>query len=135
MAKNKQYAQTIMDIRKQGFAESAERINELADMQDFEEGEKPLSFESIKGFQAFITEFDQLGEPVLGVFPEGTLSAGWRVSDNKHLLLEFLENNEISFAMIGPDDEAVDGKFRHNGRGSKKSVLKTLNNNMSQWLE
>ena len=131
---DEQYAQTIVDIREQGFVESTERIDYLWNDQAIEDGENPLSFKSIKGFQAFITELNQLGEPVLGVFPEGTLSAEWRVSDNKHLLIEFLDDKKISFAMIGPDDDATDGKFRLNGRGRKKSVLETLNNNnVSQW--
>ena len=134
LVRSEQFFSVFVSLQEQGFTESAKRINELAGMQDFEEGEKPLSIKSAQGFQEFIGGFAVLGEPTLGIFSEGTLSAGWRVSDNKHLLLEFLENNEISFAMIGPDDDAVDGKFRLNGRGSKNSILKTLNNNnVSQW--
>ena len=131
--RSEQFSSVFVSLRGQGFTESAERINELADLQDFEEGEKPLSIKSAQSFQKFIGDFTVLGEPTLGFFSEGTLSAGWRLADNKHFLLEFFENNEISFAMIGPDDEAVDGKFRLNGRGSKKNVLEHLNNNISQW--
>ena len=134
LVRRERFSSVFVSLQEQGFTESAKRINELADLQDFEEGEKPLSIKSAQSFQEFIGGFAVLEEPTLGIFSEGTLSAGWRVSDNKHLLLEFLENNEISFAMIGPDDDAVDGKFRLNGRGSKNSILKTLNNNnVSQW--
>ena len=136
LVRREQFSSIFMSLQEQSFTESAERINELANLQDFEEGEKPLSLESVRNFQQFIGDFTVLGEPTLGIFSEGTLSAGWRLADNKHLLLEFLENNEISFAMIGPDDDATDGKFRLNGRGRKKRVLESLNNNnIPQWPE
>ena len=134
LVRREQFSSISVSLHEQGFTESAERINELADLQDFEEGEKPLSIKSAQSFQQFLGDFTVLGEPALGVFSEGTLSAGWRLADNKHILLEFLENNEISFAMIGPDDDAADGKFRLNGRGSKRIVLEHLNNNnLPQW--
>ena len=134
--RRRQFSLISLSLQEEDFTKSAERISELVELQDFEEGEKPLSLESVQNFQKFIRDFTVLGEPRLGIFPEGTLSAGWRLADNKHLLLEFLENDEVSFAMIGPDDEAADGKFRLNGRGSKRSVLESLNNNnIPQWPE
>ncbi len=133
LVRRERFSSIFVSLQEQGFTESAERINELANLQDFEEGEKPLSLESAHSFQQFIGDFTVLGEPILGIFSEGTLSAGWRLADNKHFLLEFLENHAISFAMITPDDDATDGKFRLNGRGSKKRVLKSLNNAILQW--
>ncbi len=126
----------ISRLRNEGLVDSADRVVELAGLQDFEEGEQPLSIESAQGFQDFILKFRELGEPVLGLFPEGTLSAGWRVADNKHLLIEFLDSDAISFAMIGPNDSAPDGKFRLNCRANQERVLKTLyQNGVAQWLE
>ena len=126
----------ILSLHKQGFAESATRIDELRQIEDFDSGEKPLSVESAQGFSEFIPRFSHLGEPVLGVFPEGTLSAGWRVADNRHLLIEFLDNDNVSFAIIKPDDNAPDGKFRLNGRGSQKTGLELLEKyGVTQWRE
>lgn len=121
-------------LRDKGFEGSAVRILELAEMKNTEEGEEPLSLASALGFREFISEFTALGEPVLGIFPEGTLSSGWRVADNKHLLLEFLDESNVSYAMIGPDDDASDGKFRLNGRANRKKVLDILSENgVTRW--
>ncbi len=109
-----------------GLQKSSERILELEKYQDFEEGEQQLSIESAQGFYGFILKFMELGEPLLGVFPAGTLSAEWRIDSNKHLLMEFLDIDTISFAMIGPDEKSSDGKFRLNGRANREEVIKIL---------
>ena len=128
------FSKIITSLHENGFKESAARIDELRKMEDLDDGEKPLFAESALGFPEFIARFSCLGEPVLGLFPEGTLSAGWRVADNKHLLIEFLDRNNISFAMIGPD--GTDGKFRLNGRGSQEAGLQALERNgVAQWRE
>ncbi len=129
-----QWNPILTRLEEKGFKNNAARIKELMGLQDFEEGEQPLSFESTRGFQEFVFEFPVLGEPVLGIFPEGTLSAGWRIADNKHLVIEFLDSNIVSFALIGPDDNASDKKFRLNGRGDRKKIIKILSKNgVEKW--
>ena len=124
----------ILDLQKHGYAESAGRIYDLRTTDDIEDGEKRLTLESVQGFHAFISEFNQLGEPILGVFSEGTLSAGWRVSDNKHLLIEFLDSERISFAMIRPDLSAQDKKSCFNGRATRNEVLKIISKmGVAEW--
>ena len=123
-------------LKNNGLKESAERIEELHNLEDLEDGEQPLLLESAQGFCDFILEFRKLGEPILGVFPQGTLSAGWRLADNRHLLIEFLERNLISFAMIGPDNKERDKKFRLNGRASREKVLNILSETgVTEWPE
>ncbi len=121
-------------LREHGFERSADRIHELVGFQDFEEGEQPLSPESAQGFQGFLCEFRVLGEPILGLFSEGTLCATWRLADNKNLLIEFLDSNNLSFAMIGPDNDAPDGKYRANGRTNREGMLGILaQKGVAQW--
>ncbi len=133
------YENTMWDLilsrlEEKGFRKNAARIKELIEFQGFEEGEQPLSLESAQGFQEFICEFCALGEPILGLFPEGTLSAGWRIADNKHLIMDFLDSNIVSFALIGPDGNAADKKFRLNGRGNQKKIIKILaKNGVEEW--
>ncbi len=121
-------------IDRMGYPDCSERIDFLNNTDDTEEGELPLSLESAKGFLLFFTRFSDLGEPVLGLFPEGTLSAGWRIADNKHLLIEPLDSQNASFALIGPSDKGSDEKFRLNGRGKIAEVIKTLRRQgVDQW--
>ncbi len=132
------FSKIISRLHLKGFPESAARINELRQMDDddFEEGDKPLSVESARGFAKFITRFACLGEPGLGLFSTGTLSAGWKVAENKHLLLEFFDDNNLCFAMIKPDESNPDGKFRLNGNGSQEAVLRTLEESgVMKWRE
>ncbi len=127
------FSHVILSLNS-NFKESAERIDVLRKIEDLEDGENPLSVESAQGFSNFIPKFTNLGEPLLGLFPEGTLSAEWRVADDKHFLIEFIDNHTISFAMIVPDTNAQDGKFRLNGRGSQEAGLQALKKNgVTQW--
>ncbi len=123
-------------LREHGFERSADRINELLGLQDFEDGEQPLLPEFAQGFQRLLCEFRALGEPILGLFSEGTLCAEWRLADNKHLLIEFLDSNNLSFAMIGPDNDAPDGRYRANGRTNCEGMLEILSQRgVAQWLD
>lgn len=124
----------IEHINRLGYLGCSERIAFLNNTDDLEEGELPLCLESAKGFLLFFTQFDVLGEPVLGLFPEGTLSAGWRLAENKHLLVEPLDSQNASFALIGPSNDNPDEKFRLNGRGKIVEVIKTLKRQgIDQW--
>ena len=118
------------------FSECAARLAQLRTFDDLEENEKPLSLESAKGFLSFVCEFKDLGPPILGLFSQGTLSAGWRIADNKHLLIEPVGENNISFAIIKPDLTSPDQKFRVNGRGTCQTVIETLRkHDIDKWIE
>ena len=116
-----------------GFVESAHTIDYLRFADDLEEGDKPLTLKSAMGFVALMQKFSDLGEPMIGLFSEGTLSAEWRIADDKHLLIEPLDSNKASFALIGPSNEP--GKqFRLNGRGTITEVIGTLRKQgVDQW--
>lgn len=120
----------------EGFGKSANRIFELKELAKFEENQKPLSMDSVLGFSKFISNFKNIGEPILGLFAEGTLSADWQVDDNKYLLIEFLDSNEASFAMIKPADGNPGKEFELNGKGSHADLLSTLEKHgVTKWRE
>ena len=62
---------------------------------------------------------------MLGIFSEGILSAEWHIADDKHLMIEPLDDKNASFAFIGPANKLGE-KFRLNGRGSIEEVIDTL---------
>ena len=116
-----------------GFAESANYIAYLRSTDDLEEGDKPLTLESAMGFVTLMQNFSDLGEPMIGLFSEGTISAEWRIADDKHLLIEPLDGNKASFAFIGPSDDPGE-KFRLNGRGTITEIIGTLRkHDVHQW--
>ncbi|MCY3973315.1 MAG: hypothetical protein OXF52_03840 [Candidatus Dadabacteria bacterium] len=116
--------EVIRNLRHFGHDRYADRIDFLHKYDDFDDGEKPLSFESAITFLSFITneifssEFKNLGEPLIGLFSEGTLSAEWKLK-NRHLLIEFHADDVASFAMI-------DGEARLNGRNCSRCIVSTL---------
>jgi len=117
-----------------GFNESAGEIEELRSIDDMEPGDEPLSFESVRGFVKLMDIFQDLGEPMLDRFSAGTLSAEWRIADDKHLLVEPLDGDNASFALIGPSPTAGADRFRLNGRGKIADVVATLRNNqVDKW--
>ena len=96
-------AEIANDLESSGFHQNAKRILELWEMDYSEEGEKPVSFASIKGFSRFVNRVKFLGEPALGVFNEGTLGAQWKTPREQSLLIEFLDADRALFALIRPD--------------------------------
>ena len=115
----------IKSLRKRGFVKSANRIDYLRSTDDMEEGDQPLTAESVMGFVEFMYRFGDLGEPLLGFFSEETLSAEWHIADDKHLMIEPLDDKNASFAFIGPTDKPGE-KLRLNGRGTIEEVIDTL---------
>jgi len=79
--------------------------------------------------------FPNLGEPALGVFASGTLSVGWRIADDKHLLVEPLDNSHAAFALIGPAAQPGE-EFRANGKGTIAEVINALREHgVDKWID
>lgn len=124
----------IATLKRSNLNESAESINELLSTDDLDPSDKPLSLESVQGFINLLNIFQDLGEPMLGRFSEGTLSVEWRIADDKHLLIEPLNGGDASFALIGPSPTRGGNRIRLNGRGKIADVVDTLRKNgVDEW--
>ena len=119
------FERIFLALRRQGLGECAARLAYLRSTEDMEEDDAPLSLESARGFVNFMNGFPDLGEPLLGLFSGGTLSAGWRIADNKHLLVEPLDGKNAAFALIGPSHRP-DEKLRLSGKGAIAKVIDIL---------
>ena len=112
-------------LNSRGYEMCAERIDVLTNPDNLLEDEKTLSLESAATFLSFISDegfmsdLGNLGEPSISVFPEGTMSAEWDCEKNRSLLMEFHEDNNVSFAMI-------DGDIRLNARANKTEIVNIL---------
>lgn len=115
----------VEKLKNIGLVKSADYINYLRSTDDLEAGDQPLTAESVMGFAELMYRFDGLGEPMLGLFSEGTLSVEWRIADDKHLLIEPLDDKNASFAFIGPTDKPGE-EFHLNDRGTIEEVINTL---------
>lgn len=115
----------VEKLKNIGLVKSANRISYLRSTDDMEEGDQPLTAESVMGFVGLMRRFGDLGEPMLGIFSQGTLAAEWHIADDKHLMIEPLDDKNASFAFIGPANKPGE-KFRLNGRGSIEEVIDAL---------
>lgn len=128
------FEELFSSLRRHGFGASAECLVDLRFANDFEEGDEPLSFESVRGFVKLMDVFQDLGEPMLGRFSAGTLSVEWRIADDKHLLVEPLDGDNASFALIGPSLNPGADRFHLNGRGKISDVVEALRNHqVDKW--
>ena len=126
------FESVLMPLEELGLSKCAEDIEYLRSPDAIEDDEPP-SLESARGFVKLMKDFLDLGEPLLGLFPEGTLSVEWRIADDKHLLIELFDSEQACFAFIGPSTKGGE-KFRLNGRGSIADVIRTLRKEgVSQW--
>lgn len=116
----------VATLQSKGFGKSAVRLINLRFADDLEEGDEPLSLESARGFVKLMCNFQKLGEPMIGIFPRGTLAVEWRIADDKHLLVQPLDGECATFALIGPADGESGGRYRLNGRGTIAKVIDTL---------
>jgi len=116
----------FLSLKRRGFGACAARLVDLRFADDLEEGDAPLSLESARGFVKLMCNFQKLGEPMIGVFPRGTLAVEWRIADDKHLLVQPLDGERASFAFIGPADGESGNRYRLNGRGAIAKVIDTL---------
>lgn len=124
----------LRSLKRRGFGACAECLVDLRFADDFEEGAAPLSLESVRGFVKLMDAFRELGEPMVGRFSAGTLSVEWRVADDKHLLVEPLDGDDASFALIGPSLTPGADRLRLNGRGKIADVVAALRNHqVDKW--
>jgi len=130
------FEEVTLALKRRGLNRSAERIEELLAAGDLEPNDKPLSLESARGFIKLMDIFQDLGEPMLGRFSEGTLTVAWRLADDKHLLIEPLNGDDASFALIGPSFTRGTDRFRLNGRGKIADVIDALRKNkVDKWRD
>ncbi len=136
-SEQKIFDDVINSLREKNLKKSADRIAKLLKLteDDLEEGEGRLSAVSTQCFVEFLMEFRDLGEPLLGFFGEGILSAEWRIAEDKHLLVEFPGRDAVSFIVIKPDDTAENGKLVLNGRCAWKRAIEIFREHgVGEWL-
>ncbi len=103
----------VLELVNQNFPKSAARILELSHLEDFEDGAQPMSLTSAIGYVQFVDKFltekfNGLGEPLLGILSTGALSASWHLAKDQCLVVDFLGNERVSFALLDANQNAPD---------------------------
>lgn len=93
-------------LRKAGLDQSADRLDYLRRLAEEDPDEEPIALESLRQLTAFLINERELGEPQIGVSPDGVALAQWRVLEAGILAMEFLGSELIRFAgTTGPGSQ------------------------------
>ena len=85
-------------LRESGLEQSADRLGYLLRLADEDPDEEPIAIESLRHLTSFLMDERHLGQPEIGVSPDGLALAQWRVTGNGILAMEFLGSGLIRFA-------------------------------------
>ena len=99
-------------LRESGLDQSAERLGYLQRLADEDPDEAPIALESLRQLTAFLIDERELGQPEIGVSPNGVALAQWRVMGGGILAMEFPGSGLIRFA-------GTSGRTGH-GRASRR---------------
>ena len=86
----------------------ADRIGYFASDEDLEDGDVPVTLESVLGFLAFFAEVESTGKLDLACSPEGWICAVWRFSDPRRATLWFLDRDNVMYAACKSDGAFAD---------------------------
>ena len=108
-----------------GHPELARRIAYFASDADLEEGEAPVTPESVLGFWEFFRAVESEGRVDLACSPEGWICAVWKFPDKRRASIWFLDKDKVMYAARKSDGFFVD---LNNGReqGSRSFITQKL---------
>jgi len=85
-------------LKESGLEQSADRLGYLQRLADEAPDEEPIAIASLRHLTSFLMDERHLGQPEIGVSPDGMALAQWRVMGNGVLAMEFLNSGLIRFA-------------------------------------
>ena len=99
-----QNAETIRDIilvmRFFDAPLMASRMMDLYNLPVDDSYEKPLDIESVRGFARFSIGESHLPHPCITITPDGLVNAEWEIPDYGTLILEFLPDDMVTYAVL-----------------------------------
>lgn len=118
-------------LRESGLEESADRLGHLQRLADEDPDEEPIAISSLRHLTSFLIDERHLGQPDIGVSPDGVALAQWRVKGNGILVMEFLGSGLIRFAgTSGPDSQGGE-PLRVSGTLPKTKALQAIQSLLS----
>ena len=91
-------SQICTALTQQGYPNLAKRIAYFASDEDLEEGDVPVTFESVLGFWEFLSDVESEGKLVTSCTAEGQVCADWRFEDARIVAIWFLDFEKVRIA-------------------------------------
>ena len=116
----------IASLRQAGLDKVADRIGYLQSLVEDDPDEPPIALESLRQMALFLVSERQLGDPQIGVSPDGLMGAQWRTDDDDLVVMEFLADGLIRFAAISASSGGDLERQRVSGILGKNETLQAL---------
>lgn len=118
-------------LRESGLERSADRLGYLQRLADEDPDEDPIAIASLRHLTSFLMDQRHLGQPDIGVSPDGVALAQWRVMGNGVLALEFLDSGLIRFAGASGSASQNGESLRVSGTLPKTKALQAIQSLLS----
>ena len=118
-------------LRESGLERSADRLGYLQRLADEDPDEDPIAIASLRHLTSFLMDQRHLGQPDIGVSPDGVALAQWRVTGNGVLAMEFLDSGLIRFAGASGFDSQNGESLRVSGTLPKARALQAIQSLLS----
>ena len=118
-------------LRESGLERSADRLGYLQRLADEDPDEDPIAIASLRHLTSFLMDQRHLGQPDIGVSPDGVALAQWRVTGNGVLAMEFLDSGLIRFAGASGSDSQNGESLRVSGTLPKARALQAIQSLLS----
>lgn len=117
----------IATLRLFGLDAAANRLTYLHSlMDDLDPDDKPLNLESLRQFAIFLMGERIPKNPQIGMTPNGTLQAEWRIGTRGLLAMEFLASGKIRYAGISAPAAAGVNRDVANGSMSADKIASII---------
>ena len=116
----------IAELRLVGLDLAADRLSYLESLAGDDPDEPPLLLESLRHLALFLVSERRLGNPQIGVSPDGLAGAQWRAENGSVVAMEFLTDRFIRFAAISAPTKCVIERQRVSGVLGKREALQAV---------
>ena len=116
----------IMVLRRAGLERAGDSIRYIDESEAEEPDPRIMSFGSLKELARFLISERKLGQPSIGVSPDGLAHAQWRVREKGILAMQFHATGDIRFAAVsGPFQSGIRRDVVY-GTMSKEKTLEAI---------
>ena len=125
------HEEIIAGLRLVGLDEAANRLSYLESLADDDPDEPSMLMESLRHLALFLVSERRLGNPQIGVSPDGLLGAQWCAENDDVVAMEFLADGLIHFAAISAPAKCDVERQRVSGVLGKRDTLQAVEPFMS----
>ena len=120
------HEEIIAGLRLVGLDAPADRLSYLESLADDDPDEPSILLESLRLLTLFLVSERRLGNPQIGVSPDGLVGAQWRAENGAVVAMEFLADGLIRFAAISAPANCGVERQRVSGVLGKRETLKAV---------